>query len=121
MRCILGSAPPPLSGDDHEIVAVWPKQDGLEHPPLPDRLGQLVQRSFVKLHPRLLGITADPRDLDLAHAASPFPLLAFRRGGARGFAKQRLETHAEALGRALAHAASASCGKRPMSSRASRT
>src|SRR5437868_7338695 len=106
--------PAALASDDHIILAVGPKQDRLEDAAQPDRLGELVERFLVELDARLVRVRPDPRNLDLAHATAR----GFRRSrsgrGPRRLAEQRLEPHAEALGRPLgAHAATASCGSLP--------
>src|SRR5260221_6555398 len=122
--CPLSRAPAALAGDDHVIVALGPKQDWLEHAALQDRLGELVKLLLVELNARLVGIGSDPGDVDFTHTATR---RRFRRGSSRGrrrprrFAKQRLQPHAELGGALGAHAATANWGRRPISSRASRT
>ncbi len=114
--------PAALAGDDHIILAVRAKQDRLEDAALADRFGELLERFFAELDSRLIGIATDPRNFDLAHAAVAFGLICLRMWRARRLPEQRLQAHSKALGRTLrAHAASASWGRRPISSRASRT
>ena len=119
----LRRAPAPFTGDDLKAVVMRPQQDRLQHPALANRLGELVEQVLVELHPRLVGVRVDPRDIDLADSAPAIPrLYPGGRWGPPGVAEQRLEAHSEALrGPVRAHAASAGCGSLPMSSRARRT
>ena len=115
--------PAPLAGDDQIILAIGLEQDRLQNAALADQFGELVERVFVELDPRLVGVGLDPRDVDLADAAPRGMALAGAAGrrGPRRFTQQRLQPHAEPLGRAIrAHAATANCGRRPISSRARR-
>jgi hypothetical protein len=114
----LGGAPAALAGDDLEAVSVETQQYRLEHSALGDRLGELVDRFLAELGPRLVGIGPDAGNLDLAHPAARLRLGVGRRP--RRLAKQRLEAHPEAHCALAHHAASASCGKRAISSRARR-
>src|SRR5690348_13931867 len=114
-------APSPLAGDDHVILTERPEQDWLKNAALPDRIGELIERIFVELDPGLFGIGPDSSDFNLAHSATRSRLIARGCHRPRSFAQKRLQPHAEALGRTIrAHAATASCGSRPISSRASR-
>ena len=61
--------PATLAGNDLEAVAVRPKQDRLENTALGDRIGELIDRLFLELHPRLLRIRTDPANLNFAHPA----------------------------------------------------
>ena len=120
----LRRAPAPLAGDDHVMLADGLQKDRLEHAPFADRIGELVEGFLVELDTRLLGIGPDPRHIHLADAATRCH--RFSRTGRRrrpgGLPQQRLQPHAEALGRPVgAHAATANWGRRPISSRASRT
>ena len=99
-----------------EILAIGAKQDRLEHAALRNRFGELVERLLVKLDARLAGVGPDPRDLDLAHSAARRRVRG--RGRVRLFAQKRGKAAAQT--RRLAHAATASCGKRPITSRARR-
>ena len=66
--------PPPLARDNQETVALGAKQDRLKDTALADRIREFVQRRFVELDPRLIGIGANPCNVDLPDAS------AFRAG-----------------------------------------
>ncbi len=95
--CPLRGAPAALSGDDLEpSVAMRPKQDRLQDTALGNRIGELVDRLFLELDARLLGIGPDPADLDLADSAGPNGTALCGRRRRHGlFAKKRLETATE--------------------------
>ncbi len=114
--------PATLAGDDQIAVVVGPKQDRLEHAALADRFCEFVERLLVELHPRLIGVGPNPGNLDLPHTPARMrPVRSGRSGRPRRLPKERLQTHAEPFRGAFgAHAATASCGSRPMSSRARR-
>ena len=103
-------------------VADRAEQDRLEHALVGDRLRELVERGFVEVLARLVGIGVDLRDVDLAHAAALRQLgLAALARRAHRFVEQRRQPAPEA-GRLLhAAAAATGCGKRPIISLASRT
>ncbi len=119
---LLGRAPAPLAGDDLVAMAVRPDQDRLEHAARLDRGGELVERLLVEMAARLVEMR-----LDAGHRHQLDP--AARRGSVerrllRDFAEQGGEAAAEprrasAGGGVVAHAATARCGIRPISSRAS--
>jgi len=118
----LRGPPAPFARNNHEAIAVAAQKDRLQDPALADRLRELFQRFLVELRSRLLGVGTDPRDLDLANPAAALALLALGGRCSCRFAEQRRKPHPEPLCRPVcAHAASASCGKRPISSRARRT
>ena len=66
----LRRAPAPLAGDDLIAGVGGAQQDRLQHAALGDRFGELGQRFLVEMLPRLVRVGPDPRDLDLANAAS---------------------------------------------------
>src|SRR3954447_10658686 len=109
--------PAPLASNDLIALAVRAEQNWLKHAALGDGIGELAERLLVKLHPRLPRVGPDAGYFDLAHALRQF---ARGRRSCR-LAEKRRQAHAEALGVTLgAHAACASCGRRPISSRARR-
>ena len=114
----LRRAPAPLAGDDLEAVAVGPQQDRLKHAALGDRFGELVERLFVELHPRLARVGPDPRDFDLANAfgrlASPPASAPLRREAPTGPCPSPL------AGRSALMRPPPAGASRPISSRASR-
>ena len=117
LRC----APPAFARDDLEPITMGTKEDRLKNTAFGDRIGELVDRFFLELHPRLFRVGADAPNLDLSHAART------RRCGIAGgcdgndglLAEKRLKAAAEPGCRLVgAHAASACRGRRPISSRA---
>jgi hypothetical protein len=65
----LGGTPASLAGDDFETVPVRAQENRLENAALHDRIGEFVDPIFIELDARLLGVGANPSDLDLANAA----------------------------------------------------
>src|SRR5207245_2852003 len=115
----LRRAPAAFAGNDLKTlaVAVRAEQDRLEHAALGNRIGELVDRFLSELDPRLVRIRPDAADLDLAHAATGRSRL-IRRRCRPGIAEQRRKALAQPPVALRAHAASATCGNRPISSRA---
>ena len=93
----LRSAPAALASDDLKpSVTMRPQQDRLQDTTLGNRIGELVDRLFLELDARLLGIGPDPADLDLADSAGPNGTALCGRRRRHGLlAKKRLETAAE--------------------------
>ena len=119
--CPLRCPPAALAGDDHVIVARRPKQDRLKNPAFANRIGEFVERIFIELDARLPGIRLDARNFDFSNAAARDGQLAWSGNRPCRFAEQRLQAHAKPLCRPIgAHAATASCGSRAISSRARR-
>src|SRR4051794_14695466 len=112
----LGRPPATLASDDLIVLTIGAKQNRLKHAPFGDRIGELIQGLFVEPNARLVRIGLDPRNLDVPNA--PWP--CHRIGGLRLrlLTEQCRKAAAEAA--RPAHAATASWGKRPISSRASR-
>ena len=92
----LRSSPSALAGDDLEAVTVRTKQDWLKDTPLCNRIGELVDRLFLELAPRLLRIWANTPDLNLTNAPqarrSLFPGGSSRRSL---FPEKRLKSSSE--------------------------
>jgi hypothetical protein len=92
----LRSSPSALAGDDLEAITVRTKQDRLKNAALCDRIGELVDRLFLELAPRLLRIGANTPDLNLTDAAQADRSL-FAGGSSRRslFPEKRLKTPSE--------------------------
>jgi len=120
---LLRRAPAAFAGNDLVAAVERPNDDRLDQPARADRRGELAQRILVEVPPRLAGMGFDAADRQHLDAAAS---LSRDRSFLRHFAEKRgkapPQSRRPAAERLIAaHAASAGCGRRLISSLASET
>src|SRR5689334_14087403 len=106
--------PAPLTRDDLEAVPAGPQKDRLKHAALRDRFGELADRLFAKLDARLVRVRPDARYVNLTNARLISCVARWLPGG---IPQESRKAHPEPPARlVIAHAASATRGRRAISS-----
>jgi hypothetical protein len=116
----LRGPPAARPGDNLKPIGDWTNKDRLKHTSLSDRVRQLGDCIFIEMYARLNRARLNATNFNLANAirARRCRVRCWRRCS---FTQESLKAAAKARCRLAAHAATASRGRRAMSSRAKLT